>query len=188
VAAAVVLTKYIAAVKVIGDLVTVYAEMVIQCVLKVVEVVELERDMRVKVDIANVLFLIRYQDAHWYMKVSALVDGEMLQCQRCALWFQVFIIKECLLTIIMGIYVVQVLLNFHVYNVIALLQKHVGAVNSVKTAKDIDNFQVLAVWVLMLWVVVQLGVEILDVQVRYTYDGVVYNMSINNKEIVSRGY
>ena len=59
-----VLTKYIAAVKVIGDLVTVYAEMVIRCVLKAVEVAELTRDMRVRVDIANVLFLISYQDAH----------------------------------------------------------------------------------------------------------------------------
>ena len=51
-------------VEVIGDLVTAYAEMVIQCVLKAVEVAELTRDMRVRVDIANVLFLISYQDAH----------------------------------------------------------------------------------------------------------------------------
>ena len=59
-----VLTKYIAVVKVIGDLVTAYAEMVTQCVLKTVEVVELKRVVPVKVDIVNVPFLISYQDAH----------------------------------------------------------------------------------------------------------------------------
>tara|TARA_Y100000385_G_scaffold290940_1_gene366225 strand:- start:1897 stop:2079 length:183 start_codon:yes stop_codon:yes gene_type:complete len=57
----------------------------------------------------------------------------------------------------MEICVLKVLLNFHVFNVIATHRKHVGAGNLAKTVVAIDDLQVQAVWVPTEWAAVLLG-------------------------------
>lgn len=174
-------------VEAIGILVIVYVLMATGCALKTAEECSVMKVTKDKVAIVSVQCPICLLDVQLHIQTLTPVLGMTLECLTLVLPFLVFFQKDFSVTITTEICVLKVLLNSHVFNVIALLHKHAGVDKTVKTVVAIDDLQVLAVWVIMQWVVVLLGVVTLVAAAQYTYAGVAYNMSINkqNKQILN---
>lgn len=174
-------------VEAIGILVIVYVLMATGCALKTAEECSVMKVTKDKVAIVSVQCPICLLNVQLHIHQLTPVLGMTLECLTLVLQFLVFFQKDFLVTTTTEMCVLKVLLNSHVFNVSALLQKHVGVDNPVKTVVTIDEFQVEADLLTTQWVVVLLGVVTLVAGAQYTYAGVAYNMSINkqNKQILN---
>jgi|TARA_B100001093_G_scaffold515448_1_gene591790 hypothetical protein len=126
----------------IGILVIVYALKVTGCALRTAEECSVMKATKDKVATVNVQCPICLLDVQLHIHQLTPVLGMTLECLTLVLQFLVSFQKDFLVTTTTEMRVLKVLLNSHVFNVIALLHKHVGVDRPAKTVVAIGEFQV----------------------------------------------
>ena len=132
-------------VKAIGTLVIVYALKVTGCALITAEECSVVKVTKDKVATVSVQCPICLLLVHLQVQKLVAVRLTILEFPIPVLQFLVSFRKDFLVTTTTEMRVLKVLLNSHVFNVIALLHKHVGVDRPVKTVVAIGDLQVQAV-------------------------------------------